>query len=706
MSATRHAELVIEGMTCASCVARVSRALERVPGVERAQVNLATERASIDAGPDVGDDALIAAVERAGYGAALPAADEVAEDADAARRDRELARKRNLLLFALALFVPTLVLGMFVPPFGLKQWLLFALTLPVWAVVGWEFHRGALAQLRHGSANMDTLVSLGSTAAFLYSIYAMLEGRPTYFETASAIVTLIFVGKYLETVAKGRTNSAIRALLHLQPDVARVRRDGTEAIVPVESVRIGDQIVVPAGERIPVDGDVIEGASAVDVSMLTGEPMPQEVSIGDLVRAGTVNGTGTLIVRARAVGAGTTLARIVDIVRRAQGSTPPVQRLADRIAAIFVPAILAIAALTFVAWLFHGTWVHALVTAVAVIVVACPCALGLATPTAVMVAAGTGAKRGVLFKDASALERLAAADTVVFDKTGTLTNGKPRVLAVRGDEGSTLTLAAALERSSSHPLAAAIVEYANAHGAGVAAATGVETAAGGGVRGNVDGRAVLAGNAAYLRANGIDPGAPSRDGTTTVYVARDGAFAGAIDLADQPRPQAKSTIEDLHARGKSVWIVSGDVASAVEALAADLGIENVAPETMPEQKAQLVQRLQREGRIVAFVGDGINDAPALAVADVGIAMGGGTQIALEAAKAAIVSNDPHAVVTAIDLSRATLRTIAQNLFWAFGYNVVLVPLAAFGIVQPMFAAAAMGASSLFVVTNSLLLRRR
>ena len=704
MTASRHAELVIEGMTCASCVARVTNALKNVPGVERAQVNLATERATVDVDDAVADTALIAAVERVGYGAAVPAAHEDPVDADAQRRDRELRRKRGMLIVAVALFVPTLALGMFVPAFPYKDWLMLALTLPVWAIPGWDFHRGALAQLRHGSANMDTLVSLGSSVALLYSLYATLVKQPTYYETASAIVTLIFIGKYLETLAKGETNSAIRSLVKLRPDVARVRRGGDVAMVPVEEVRVGDEIVVPAGERVPVDGTVIEGASAIDVSMLTGESIPRDVIARDDVSAGTVNGSGSLVIRATAVGSGTTLARIVEIVRRAQGSTPPVQRLADRIASIFVPSILAIAALTFVAWLSFGSWVHALVTAVAVIVVACPCALGLATPTAIMVAAGTGARKGVLFKDAEALERLAAVDVVIFDKTGTLTEGKPRVVAVEGDEDRALSLAAALEAHSSHPLAQAIVDYARERSVVSPEATTV-TAIAGGLRGNVDGASVLAGNAALMARENVVV-SQAADAATRVYVACDGVLAGAIELADEPRAHAKRTVADLRSRGDDVWLASGDVAPVVESIARAVGIEHTLAHALPQEKAALVERLRGEGRVSAFVGDGINDAPALAVADVGIAMGGGTQIAMETAKAAILSNDPLAVVTAIDLAHATLRTIRQNLFWAFAYNVVLVPLAAFGIVSPIFAAAAMGASSVFVVTNSLLLRRR
>jgi len=707
-------ELAVGGMTCASCVAHVTRGLSRVPGVSAANVNLATERATVDHDASVDPSALVAAIERAGYTASAPEAG----DADALRRDREIAAKRGLLIVAIVFFVPTLVLGMVAGDFAGKDWLMLGLTLPVWGVAGYPFHRGALAQLRHGTANMDTLISLGSTAALAYSIYATIAMVPTYYETASAIVTLIALGKYLETLARGRSNAAIRALIGLQPQTARLRaEDGDESIVAIDRVRIGDRIVVPAGERIPVDGIVREGRSAVDVAALTGEPVPQEVGPDSIVRAGTINGDGSLLVVATAIGAGTSLARIVRIVQEAQGSTPPVQALADRVAGIFVPVILACAILTFAGWLATGHgWTVGLVAAVAVLVVACPCALGLATPMAVMVGVGTAAKRGILFKDAGALEALGRATMVVFDKTGTLTQGTPRVLAVHGVGGATqadvLSLAAALERGSSHPLAAAIVGAAEADPPVFAAADDVVAERGSGLRARVAGVGALVGAAAFLRASGVDGSAvDALDAVldpvaTHVFVARDGALAGAIELGDPVRPEARAAVAALGSLGLRAAIVSGDARGPVEAAAAAVGIARVYAAADPERKAEIVRRMQAEGDRVAFVGDGINDAPALAVAAIGIAMGGGTEIAMETAQAAIVSNDPAALPVAVRLARATSRTIAQNLFWAFGYNVVLVPLAAFGVVRPVFAAGAMAVSSLFVVGNSLLLRRR
>jgi Cu+-exporting ATPase len=715
---TKHTELSIRGMTCASCVGHVTRALKGVPGVVDAHVNLATERARVECANGATEHDLIAAVESAGYEAAVvpePRGGDGYADTDAAQREREIARKRSLLVLAVVLFIPAMILGT-VPAFAGKDWVMFGLALSVWAVVGWEFHRSALLALRHGTSNMDTLVSLGATAAMGYSVYATIAHRPPFYETASGIITLIFIGKYLEIVARGKTNTAIRALLSLRPNIARVRRagGGLEQI-PADEVCIGDEIVVLAGERIPVDGTVAEGNSAVDVSMLTGEPLPQEVGPNDAVTAGTLNGSGTLVVRATAVGAGTTLARIVAIVQQAQGSTPPVQRLADRVASVFVPSILAVATLTFAGWIAFGhPWPLALAAAVAVLVVACPCAMGLATPTAIMVAMGVGAEHGILFKDALALERIGGIDAVVFDKTGTLTLGRPRIVGVRTagvSEEKLLWIAASVERESSHPLASAVVGAAEARGIEARnGVTGVVTERGRGARGVLAGTPVLVGSRAFLESAGIDGfdrlQPCEHPGATVIYVASAQKLLGALDVLDQARPQAAAAVAALHALGVRSYLVSGDASAPVAAITREAGIHDVVASASPEGKAAYVRALRERGHRVAFVGDGINDAPALAVADVGLAMGGGSDIAMETAQAAIISNDPTAVAAAIRLSRATMRTIKQNLFWAFGYNAVLVPLAIVGIVAPIFAAAAMGASSLFVVGNSLLLRHR
>lgn len=708
--ASATTELAITGMTCASCVAHVGKALRKVPGVSDAAVNLATERARVTHDAGVSTEALVGAVERAGYGAS-EVRDE-STDEDARRRDAEIARKRRLLIFGVVLLVPTVILGMMPVEFAGKDWLMLALTLPVWLIVGGDFHRGALAALRARTTNMDTLVSLGSTAALGYSIYATVVMQPSYYETAAAIVTLVFIGKYLEAAAKGRSNRAIRALLDLRPPMARVRdANGVTHDVPAEQVRAGDVLVVPAGERIPVDGTVIEGSSAIDASMLTGEPIPVPVEPGAAVKQGTLNGDGTLVITAQAVGAGTALAKIVDLVRRAQGTTPNVQRLADRVAGIFVPTILAVAAVTFVAWLFTGhAWPAALAAAIAVLVVACPCALGLATPTAIIAGVGTAAKRGLLFRDAEAIERLGSASAVLFDKTGTLTIGKPEVLAIHPAPGETesavLQAAAALEQGSTHPLASAIVRAARDRGIAIPQSAGVAAQRGGGLQGAIAQQHYYAGSAAFLRERGIALDGTAGADATRVFVARGNALLGTIDLGDAPRPESAEAVQRLQRDGIAVHLVSGDAPGPARALADRLGIRDWHAQVSPDGKSEIVRELRERGANVAFVGDGINDAPALAGANVGIAMGGGTEIALETAHAAILSNDPRAVATGIEISRATLRTIKQNLFWAFAYNAVLVPLAAIGIVHPILAAGAMGASSLFVVGNSLLLARR
>ncbi len=722
-----HVELAVSGMTCASCVRHVSKALQRVPGVDAAAVNLATERATVSspASSPASIDALLAAVERAGYRASLVVESAATDDADALRRAAETAHRRRTLVFALAFFVPTVALAMFMPDLSAKNVLLLALTLPVYVVVGFDFHRGALARARTYAANMDTLVSLGSTAALGYSIYAMATGRAPYFETASAIVTLIYIGKYLEAAAKSSSNTAIRALLDLRPARARVQTPTGIVEMPIEQLRMGDEIAVAAGERIAVDGIVVAGSSSVDVSSLTGEPIPRDVEPGDDVRAGTLNGDGALGVRATAVGTGTTLARIVDIVRRAQGSTPPVQRLADRIAGVFVPAILAIAAATFAGWLATGhAWSDALVVAVAVLVVACPCALGLATPMAIIVAVGVAARKGLLVRDAEALERLAHVDTVVFDKTGTLTLGRPdvhRVLPAPGtSEDEIVRLAAAVEAVSTHPLAAETLREAQRRGLTVPAAQSATTVRGGGVRAQVAGVSVGAGNAGFVSPRGLAvAGAAGYESdalaslaadpdATVVYVVAGNAVLGAIEFGDALRPQSREAVAALRALGVRVHICSGDASGPVAAVARALHIASADAHAQmtPQEKGDAVAVLQASGSRVAFVGDGINDAPALARADVGLAIGGGSDIALETAGVALLRGDPRDVARAIALARATRQTIVQNLFWAFAYNVVLVPLAAFGIVHPMFAAAAMGASSLFVVGNSALLGRR
>lgn len=669
-------ELGITGMSCASCAAHVADALRGVDGVEDAAVNLATERARVTHRASLDIHALIQAVEGAGYEASA----EIDDDADRVARETALARRTMVLGGALVLAIPTMLLAMFAPEFPYKAWVLASLAIPVWAIGGWDFHRGALVALRNRTATMDTLVSIGSTAALAIG----------YFETASAIITLILVGKYLEARAKVRSGTALRELLDLQPKLSK-------------GIATGDIITVAPGERIPVDGVVVEGASTIDRSMFTGEAIPEDLRDGSAVEAGSVNGMGSIKVRATAVGSQTELARIIDIVRAAQGSMPPVQRLADRVSAIFVPVILAIAFLTFTGWLVtQHSWTASLVAAVAVLVVACPCALGLATPTAIIAGVGRAARIGVLFKDASSLEAAARVDTVAFDKTGTLTFGAPRVVAA-SDEA--LAVAAALEEHSTHPLARAISAAARDRGLRIPQAIDVEAARGLGIAGMIDGVRALVGNAHYLADAGIHT-SNGDTGATHAYVVQNNAMLGRIDFSDEQHPQARATIAALRAMDVTAILVSGDAREPVEKIARALDISESHARATPVEKSRIIDTLRAEQHRVAFVGDGINDAPALAKADVGFAMGGGTAVALETAGVAILSNNPASVPSAIALARATMRTIKQNLFWALVYNVVLVPLAVIGVVTPVFAAAAMGLSSLFVVGNSLWLGRR
>jgi len=722
-------ELTIGGMTCASCVARVERKLKRVPGVADASVNLATERASVTYDPKASTMAdLIAAVEAAGYSAAPVVQDGIANAADdAAARHADLRRRR--LTLATGAVLSALILALAMVP-GLMNWpsvqghngLLAALTLPVWLGVGWTFHRGALRNARHLTANMDTLVSLGSSVAFIYSLVATvaLPGQATYFDTAALIVTLIYVGKYLEAAAKGRATAAITALAGLQPRTAHVVRNGTERDLPLEGVVVGDVLVVRPGETIPVDGVVADGASTADEAMLTGESLPIDKGPGDPVTGGTLNGAGLLRLRATRVGRDTALAEIIRLVEQAQGSKAPVQRLADSISAVFVPVVLGLAALTFVGWLLTGhAATTAMVAAVAVLVIACPCALGLATPTAIMVGSGRGARLGILIKGGESLERIGRLTDVVLDKTGTVTTGKPTVTDVAPLEGwsadGVLRLAAGLERASEHPLGQAVARAARERGLLLPALpSSFRATVGGGVEGTVEGRAVLVGSRRLLVERGVPLAAIEAtltrlegEGKTALPVVVDGQVAGVVAVADAIKGGADEAVAALKRLRLEPTLLTGDNRGAAEAVARQVGIDpdKVLAEVRPAEKDAEVARLQGEGRRVAMVGDGVNDAPALARADVGVAMGGGADAAMAAADITLVGGDLRALPRAFALSRAVMRVIRQNLFWAFAYNVVLIPAAAFGLLNPIWAAAAMALSSVTVVTNSLRLNR-
>lgn len=721
----------IGGMTCASCAAHVEEAIRSLPGVLSVQVNLATERAYVDLVVGLLEEKeVIRAVEEAGYTATL-----VGES-----RDREVeARRREQRDLALRLWVSTALslvilagsmLGM-VPGFPAwlaNPYLLLVLATPVQFWAGWRFYRGAWGAVRHGTTDMNTLVALGTSAAYLYSVFVtffpwVLERSglsvATYFDTSAVIITLILFGKYLEAKAKGRTSQAIRRLMNLQPPTATVMRDGVEGELPVEAVQVGDLLLVRPGERIPVDGRIEEGTSEVDESMVTGEAFPVPKGPGDAVTGATINGTGSFRFRAERVGKDTFLAQVVRLVEDAHGSKAPVQKLADRIAAIFVPVVLGIAALTFLVWWVWGpppSYLLALNNAVAVLVIACPCALGLATPTAVMVGTGRGAEMGILIRSGEALEEAGRVDTVIFDKTGTLTVGKTRVERIVPSQGSAeelLSIAAGVESDSEHPLAQAVRSYAIERGITPTAAFGFQALPGLGVRATVGGQEVLLGSARYLEEAGVVELERSFEGQgfTALYLAAAGVYRGVLLIRDTLKPEAQEVITTSKKNGLEVWMITGDTEVSAQAVARQLGIERVLAQVLPSGKTDQVKALQAKGKRVLMVGDGINDAPALAQANLGIALGTGTDVALETADVALVSGDLRGVGKALALARQTMATIRWNLFWAFLYNVLGIPIAAgilypfFGILlNPIIAALAMAFSSVFVVTNSLRLR--
>ncbi len=722
-TAPRTLEYEVEGMTCGSCAARVQKTLGKQPGVTDAAVNFATGKARIQLDGDVRVEDLQGAVERIGYGLHVPAPVPAGGD-DAPSHEEAAARswlRRVVLAWPIA--VAVMVLAMFTGDFGMSttgRWLAFVLTVPVQFWVGWPFLHEAGRRARRLTANMDTLIALGTLAAFTYSTVVLLTGsmRDVYFDTSAMIIAFLVLGRYFEARAKARAGTAIRALLELGAKEARILRDGTEVTVPIEEVRTGDHMRIRPGEKIPTDGVVVDGASAVDESMLTGESVPVDKTVGMKVAGATVNTSGVLTVEATAIGADTALAQIVRQVEDAQGGKAEVQRLADRIAAVFVPVVMAIAAATFLGWwLLAGEPVSGLTAAVAVLIIACPCALGLATPTAIMVGTGRGADLGILIKGVEALERTRTVTTVVFDKTGTLTHGRMELTDVSPtagtDEAQLLAFAGAVEADSEHPIGQAIAAGARDRGADLVAVSAFEAVAGHGVRADVDGTTVFVGTRKLAAEAGLvlpatldeeATGLESR-GRTAVFAGWDGEVRGLLAVADTLKDEAREVVRELHARGLQVAMITGDNARTADAIAREVGIDRVLAEVLPGDKRSEVQRLQAEGEVVAMVGDGVNDAPALVQADLGLAVGTGTDVAIESSDLTLMREDLGAVVTAIDLSRRTYRTILQNLAWAFGYNLLAVPLAAFGLLNPVIAGAAMAFSSVSVVANSLRLRR-
>lgn len=736
-------DLEIGGMTCASCAMRIEKKLNRLDGVS-ATVNYATEKATVTtpAGYDVA--MLVAEVEKAGYTAAPPAparsaADGVDDDAPADPRDLELLSLRDRLVGSVVLAVPVIVLAM-VPAwqFTYWQWASLALAAPVVLWAAWPFHRAAWTNLRHGAATMDTLISMGVLAAFLWSLYALFlgtAGEPgmthgfeltvapsdgagnIYLEVAAGVTMFVLAGRYFEKRSKRRSGAALRALLELGAKEVAVLRGGVESRIPVESLAVGDEFVVRPGEKIATDGVVVTGSSAVDASMLTGESVPVEVGVGDAVAGATVNSGGRLVVRATQVGTGTQLARIARLVEGAQSGKAEIQRLADRVSAVFVPIVIAIAVVTLGVWLVAGfPATAALTAAVAVLIIACPCALGLATPTALLVGTGRGAQLGVLIKGPEVLESTRKVDTIVLDKTGTVTTGRMALVDVVPDGSTTraelLRIAGALEDASEHPIAQAIAKGATQEVGALPVPESFENVRGVGVQGVVEGRAVVVGREAlladwsqHLSSDLTNTKVQAEgEGKTVVAVGWDGQARGLLVVADQVKPTSADAVARLVALGLTPVLLTGDNRAVAEQVAAEVGIAEVVAEVMPQDKADVIARLQGDGRVVAMVGDGVNDAPALAQADLGLAMGTGTDAAIEAADITLVRGDLGAAVDAVRLSRRTLGTIKVNLFWAFAYNVAAIPLAALGLLNPMLAGAAMAFSSVFVVGNSLRLR--
>ncbi len=718
MNGSTTFDLPIGGMTCASCAGRVERALGKVPGVQSVSVNLANERAHIEVLGPMDPAVLIAAVDKAGYSASLPQS-ETRTEADQAQR---LQRERWSLLLAIVLALP-LVLPMLVEPFGLHwmlpAWVQFALATPVQFILGARFYIAAWKAVRAGAGNMDLLVAIGTSAGYGLSVYQWLTAVSAhlYFEASAVVIALVLLGKYLESRAKRQTASAIRALEALRPERAIRVRDGREEDVAISALSLDDLVLVKPGERFPVDGEVVDGQSHADEALISGESLPVPKQPGDKVTGGAINGEGRLLIRTQALGAESVLARIIRLVEDAQAAKAPIQKLVDKVSQVFVPAVLVLALFTLVGWWLYGAPPEtAIINAVAVLVIACPCALGLATPTAIMAGTGVAARYGILIKDAEALERAHAVSAVVFDKTGTLTSGAPKIAhlaAVDGNESVLLQQAGALQRGSEHPLAKAVLDACTEQGLDVADVSASQSLTGRGIAGTLDGRQLALGNRRLLEESGLGEGdlsasatAWEAEGRTLSWLIEQGAqprVLGLFAFGDTLKPGALQAIEQLKAQHISSHLLTGDNRGSARVVAQALGIDDVHAEVLPADKSAAVAELKKT-QVVAMVGDGINDAPALAAADIGIAMGGGTDVAMHAAGITLMRGDPRLVPAALEISRKTYAKIRQNLFWAFVYNLIGIPLAAFGLLNPVLAGAAMALSSVSVVSNALLLK--
>ncbi|WP_432722672.1 heavy metal translocating P-type ATPase [Staphylococcus equorum] len=721
---TEKAELDVIGMTCAACSNRIEKVLNRDASVEHANVNLTTENATIAYNPEMTSiDDLIKKIQKIGY----DAKPKQAASEKSSQKEQELKHKRTKLIISAILAAP-LLLTMFVHLFGMQiphifmnPWFQFALATPVQFIIGWQFYVGAYKNLRNGSSNMDVLVALGTSAAYFYSLYEMIKWLNLtnytphlYFETSAVLITLILFGKYLETRAKTQTTNALSELLNLQAKEARVLRNQEELMIPLNEVVQGDHLIIKPGEKIPVDGKVIKGTTSIDESMLTGESIPIEKVQNDNVIGSTMNKNGSITVEATKVGKDTALASIIKVVEEAQGSKAPIQRLADIISGYFVPIVVGIALLTFIVWITlvqTGQFEPALVAAIAVLVIACPCALGLATPTSIMVGTGKAAENGILFKGGEHIERTHQVNTVVLDKTGTITNGKPVVTDFDGDD-NVLQLLASAEKGSEHPLAESIVNYAKKNHIPFLEVAHFEAIPGHGIKATIDGKSLCVGNRKFMIEENIAINSAEtqlsrfeQDGKTAMMIAIDSELKGTIAVADTVKASTSEAIQQLHDLDIEVVMLTGDNERTAQAIAKQVGIDTVIAEVLPEEKASQIVELQDQGKTVAMVGDGVNDAPALVQADIGIAIGSGTEVAIEAADVTILGGDLLLIPKAMKASKSTIRNIRQNLFWAFGYNVAGIPIAALGLLAPWVAGAAMALSSVSVVTNALRLKR-